>query len=78
MLDVRYSGKDNLISMGRDYKLKYRCDFDVRKYAYVFPPAVLNIFRFSNFLLMNNSVRELLAFPGKTTTLLPWLPQKNP
>ena len=27
--DVRYDGKENLLKMARDYKIKYRCSFDV-------------------------------------------------
>ena len=26
--DVRYDGKENLLKMARDYKIKYRCSFD--------------------------------------------------
>ena len=27
--DVRFDGKENLQNMARDYKIKYRCSFDV-------------------------------------------------
>ena len=29
-LDVRYDGSTNLLEMSRDYRIKYKCSFDVR------------------------------------------------
>ena len=28
-LDVRYDGSTNLLEMSRDYRIKYKCSFDV-------------------------------------------------
>ena len=29
LLDVRYDGSTNLLEMSRDYRIKYKCSFDV-------------------------------------------------
>ena len=29
VVDVRYDGSTNLLEMSRDYRIKYKCSFDV-------------------------------------------------
>ena len=77
-LDVRYDGKDNLLSMARDYKIKYRCRFDVSIIIVQYFRKQFLLFQVYQFPFDNQLCRGTISLPWKNNDTVVLMASKNP